>query len=526
MRRRSFLAASAVAVGAALARPALSQRMQRVVRFVPEGNLQNPDPIWTTTTVARNHGFMIWDLLYGQDSHGRPSPQMAAGHQVSDDRLTWRFTLRDNLIFHDGEKVRAQDCVPSILRWAKRRGLGQALLDRLDEIKAIDDRTFEVRLKRPYSLMLEAFGTDNCFIMPERIAKTDAFTQINEYIGSGPYRFVRDEWVSGSIAVYSRWDKYVPIASGRQDFTSGPKVANFDRVEWNIMPDPATAAAALQSGEVDWVQQPLADLLPVLRKAPGVKVAVNDHVGVLPLIAFNHLNPPFNNPKLRRALLPAVEQLSFLQAAMGDESELYHVPVGVFTPGLSMANDAGLEVLTGPRDVAKAKKLVAESGYNGERVVLMAPSDYPATQAICQVTRDLFEQVGLNVEYASMDWGTLVQRRASHEPVEKGGWSAFCTTYEGLAVATPASHYPIRGNGLQAWFGWPTSPKLEGMRDAWFDAPDVAAQRKICEQIQLTVWDEVPYIPLGQWFNPTAMRANLMDVVQAPFPIFWGARKA
>ena len=521
MQRRTFLAAGAAA---ALARPAIAQGNARLLRFVPEGNLQNPDPIWTTTTIARNHGFMIWDTLYGQNSRGRPSPQMAAGHEVSADRLTWRFTLRDGLLFHDGEPVRAQDCVPSILRWAKRRGLGQAMLARLDEMRVLDDKRFEIRLKRPYALMLEALGTDTCFIMPERISRTDPFTQIKEYVGSGPFRFVLNEWVSGAKAVYARWEKYQPI-NVAPEFTSGGKVANFDRVEWIIMPDPATATAALQQGEVDWVQQPLVDLLSVLRAAAGVKVLVNDTVGVVPMIAFNHIHPPFNNPKLLRALLPAVEQKEFVEAAMGAEPELYHVPAGVFTPGLPMANEAGLEVFTAPRDLALARRLVAESGYKGEKVVLMAPSDYPATQAICQVTRDLFQRVGLDVDYVSMDFGTLVQRRASREPVEKGGWSSFCTTYEGLSVATPASHFPIRGNGFDGWFGWPTSPRIEALRDAWFDAPDLAAQQKICQQIQLLVWQEVPYIPVGQWFIPTAMRTNLVDVVKAPFPIFWGARK-
>jgi len=524
MQRRTLLAAGAASAVTALARPAIAQGAARVLRFVPEGNLQNPDPIWTTTTVARNHAYLIWDTLYGETSKGLPTPQMVAGHELSEDRLTWRFTLREGLLFHDNEPVRAQDCVPSILRWAKRRGLGQAMLARLNDIRVLDDRRFEIRLKQPYALMLEALGTDSCFIMPERMSRTDAFTQITEYVGSGPYRFLRDEWVSGAKAVYARWDKYVPIA-GAPDFTSGGKVANFDRVEWIIVPDSATQAAALQQGEVDWVQQPLVDLLASMRAAPGVKVLVNDTVGVVPMIALNHVQPPFNNAKLRAALLPAVDQQQFLEAAMGSEPELYHLPAGVFTPGLPMANDAGMAVFTAPRDLALAKRLVAESGYNGEKVLLMSPSDYPALQALCQVARDLFQRLGLNVEYASMDWGTLVQRRTSREPVEKGGWSSFCTTYEGLSVATPASHFPIRGNGFDGWFGWPTSPRLEALRDAWFEAPDLAAQRAICEQMQLLAWQEVPFIPVGQWFYPTAMRTNLVDVVKAPYPIFWGARK-
>jgi peptide/nickel transport system substrate-binding protein len=156
---------------------------------------------------------------------------------------------------------------------------------------------------------------------------------------------------------------------------------------------------------------------------------------------------------------------------------------------------------------------------------LLSPADTPAVQALCQVARDLFEQAGMNVEYVSLDWAALQRRRASQEPAEQGGWSAFCTTYEGLALATPAGHAPLRGTGLAGWYGWPTSPRIETLREAWFEAPDLALQRAICAQIQLLVWEEVPYIPLGQWFNPTAMRSDLIDVVRAPFPVFWGARR-
>lgn len=523
MQRRTFLAGSAASIGSR-ARPAMAGEGTRVLRFVPQGDLPSPDPIWANTAVARNHGLMVWDTLYGLDHQGRPSPQMAAGHEVSDDRLSWRFTLRDQLVFHDGERVRAQDCVPSILRWAARRGLGKALLARLGDIRAIDDRRFEIRLKRPFPLMLEALGSDSCFIMPERIGRTSPSRQITEVIGSGPYRFVRDEWAGGSRAVYARWDRYVPIETP-PDFTSGGKVAQFGRVEWSIMPDPLAASAALIRGEVDWWETPLVDLLATLRGAEGVNVLHNDTVGVQAMIAVNHLHPPFDNPRLLRALLPAVDQGAFMATAMGSEPELYNLPCGVFTPGMPMASDAGLAVLTEPRDLDEARRLVGESGYGGERLVLMAPTDFPATQALCQVARDMFRRVGLTVDYVEMDWATLVARRASHARADHGGWSAFCTTYDGLSVATPASHAPLRGTGLEGWFGWPTSPRIEALREAWFDAPDRAAQRKVCDQLQLAVWDEVPYIPLGQWFSPTATRTTLTDIVPAPFPIFWGARK-
>jgi len=522
MRRRTLIAAATALP--LLPRPSLGQGASRILRFVPEGNLNNPDPVWTTTTVARNHGLMIWDMLFARDDSFAPQPQMVEAWETSADGLTWRFRLRDGLVFHDGVPVRGVDCIASIRRWAQRRPLGQTLLERAQEFSAPDDRTFVIQLKRPFGLMLDAF-TDSCFVMPERVARTDAFTQITEFVGSGPYRFIRDEWVSGSQAIYLRNEAYRP-RSEAPSFVAGGKVANFDRVEWKIMPDSATAAAALSNNEVDWVQQPQVDLLPLLRRNRQIRVAVNDRIGVIGMIALNHVQAPFNNQKLRQALLPALAQINFVTAALGSEPDLFRVPAGTFTPGMPMANDEAIETFTSPRDLERARRLVTESGYNNERVVLMAPGDYPHINALAMVTNDLFKRIGLNVEFAAMDWGTLVQRRTNKEPVDRGGWSAFCTTYEGLTVADPATHVPLRGNGPQGWFGWPTSPRMEALREQWLDAPDLDARKAIARQMQRLAFEEVPYIPTGQHFNPTAYRTSLQDIVPASFPIFWGVRKA
>jgi peptide/nickel transport system substrate-binding protein len=299
-----------------------------------------------------------------------------------------------------------------------------------------------------------------------------------------------------------------------------------DRVEWRIMPDPATAAAALQTGEIDWIEQPLADLLPLLRKSPGVRVETNNPFGVIGIVVFNHLLPPFDNPKLRRALLPAIDQSEYMAAVMGTDTSMYRTGVGAFALGSPLANTAGIEVLTGKRDIELAKRLVAESGYKGERVVLLSPSDYPSLQAIAQVTRDIYERVGLNVDYVSADWGTIISRRASKEPVERGGWNTFVTSAEGFNHANPVGNNMTRGLGVKGWFGWPTSPRLVSLRDAWLDAPDMAAQRQIAAEIQTTVWDEVPYIPVGQWFQPIAHRANVTGIIDGPSPFFWNVSKS
>ncbi len=529
MRRRDVLkgavATAATLSATRLARPAIAQGNARVLRFVPQADLANPDPIWTTATVAFNAGNMIFDTLYGIDDSLTSRPQMCAGHEVSSDELTWTFTLRDGLLFHDNEKVRAIDCTTSITRWWVKDPFGQYLASLTNEVKPLDDNRFQIRLKQPFRQMLYALGAEGAFMMPERMAKTPATQQIKEYVGSGPFRFLRDEWISGSHAAWAKNEKYVPRQEPPQYF-SGGKVVNFDRVEWLVQKDPATAAAALQTGEVDWVEQPLADLVPMLRRSPGVTAAVFDPLGALGVLAFNHLYPPFDNPALLRALLPAVDQQEYVEAAVGEQKDLGKYPAGFFTIGSPMANTAGLEALSGPRDIAKARQLVKESGYKGEKISLMSPTDQPLLTQLCQVTNSLFKAVGLNVEYQSMDWGTLVSRRAKMDPPDQGGWNSFCTTWAGLSVSNPGSSYPLRGNGKKGWFGWPTDPKLEALRVDWFNTSDLGGQKKVCEQMQLEAFHAIPFMPLGQVFYPTAFRNNLSGFVKCAAILFWGVRKS
>lgn len=519
MRRRELLKATPL-----LMAPALARAASLPLRFIPSANLSALDPIWTTALVAQAHGYLIYDTLYGIDAKGESRPQMCAGHSVSADELTWTFTLRDGLSFHDREKVLARDCVMSLRRWATRDSFGQQMVAAANEITATDDRRFQVRLKRPFRQMLYGFGARNCFMMPERVAKTPGSEQIKETIGSGPFRFLPGEWNSGAHAGYARFDEYVPRQEA-PSFYAGGKVANFERVEWIVQPDSATAAAALQKGEVDWIEQPLIDLCPMLRKSPDVLVKVNDPFGWQPIIGLNHLNPPFDNPKLRRALLPALDQKAFVAAVIGDQAELGHVPGGFFADGQPMATHAGLEVLTRPRDIGLAKRLVSEAGYHGETVVLLSPSDRPVYSAVSYVARDLFQKIGLTVDFQSMDWGSVITRRTSKNPADKGGWSAFITALDGVTVSNPGGNFALRGNGEKAWFGWPTDERLEALRDSWFDAPDLRSQKAIAEQVQLRAVEVLPYIPLGQIFQPTAFRSDIKDIVKAMYPLFWGVRR-
>src|SRR3954447_19826102 len=339
MRRRTFLAGSTAIVTASLGRRTAAQRSKsNVLRFVPAADLANPDPVWTTAGGAATHSYMIWDNLFGIDDALTARPQMLAGYETSPDELTWTFTLRDGLKFHDNEPVRAIDCTASIARWAVKNPLGQTLAARTHEMKPLDDKRFSIQLKQRFRQMTYAMGAGNLFIMPERMAKTPASEQIKEYVGSGPYVFKRDEWISGVGAAYQKFKDYVP----RQEppnYYAGGKVVHFDRVEWIDQSDPNTAVSALQTGEVDVIEAPLLDMVPLINQSPGCRVVNLDPFGSLAMMAFNYLQPPFDNPKLLRALLPAIDQEDFVRAWVGELLEYGRYPVGFFIAGGPMASD-------------------------------------------------------------------------------------------------------------------------------------------------------------------------------------------
>ncbi len=522
--RRTLLAASAT-----LAMPSLARGQgSRVLRFIPHADLSTLDPHWNTAYVTRNHGFMVFDTLYGMDSAYRATPQMVAGHVVEADGLRWTLTLRDGLRWHDGAPVLARDCVASLKRWGSRDTFGQALLSATDELSAPDDKRIVFRLKRPFPLLPDALAKPGVFMpamMPERLAATDAMTQVTEMVGSGPFRFLAAERVPGARAAYERFDGYVPRNDGVPDRTSGPKRVFLDRVEWTTVPDPATAAAALQRGETDWWDYASADLVPLLRRNASIKVDVPDPAGQIALLRMNHLQPPFDNPAVRRVVLAAVVQEDFLRAIMGDDTALWRTGAGMFTPGTPLSSDAGMEVLTGPRDMGRLRQALVEAGYRNERVALVVPTDFPNLKALADVGADLLRRLGMNVDYQATDWGTLLSRRAKKEPVEQGGWSLFFTFGAGLDQATPAANLMLRSNGASAWFGWPDDPAIERLRDAWFAAPDLAAQQRIARELQVRAFETVPYVPLGQYFQPTAYRTSLSGVLGG-FSTFWNVRKA
>jgi peptide/nickel transport system substrate-binding protein len=524
MKRRDFLAASAAVT---LARPAIAQGVKPLI-FVPQANLTSLDPVWTTATVTRNYAFLVFETLYGVDSKLNPHPQMAEGHVVEDDGKRWTIKLRDGLVFHDGQRVLARDCVPSLQRWMKRDAVGQILADRLDSLEAPDDRTLVFRLKKPFAALPFALARTQPsppVIMPARIATTDAFKQISEVVGSGPFRFEPSEYVSGSRAVFSKSTGYVP-RDEPADFTSGAKRALVERVEWRIVPDASTAANALQAGEIDWLESPLPDLLPLLRKNKNVVVDRLDQYGLYPVARFNSLQGPTANLGVRQAILTAIDPVEVMQAVMGEDASSYNAPVGAFLPGTLSASSAGMDRLGGRKAPDEIKAMLKAAGYNGEKVVLLHPTDQPFYDAMCQVVAATLQKIGITVDDQSMDFGTVVQRRASKEPIDKGGWSIFCASFPAVDYLNPLAIPAARGNGGKAWFGWPDDPKLETLHDQWLDSSDAAEQARIAGELQQEVLTYAPYVPLGQYFPPTAWRKTVTGQLKGPVPVFWNITKA
>jgi peptide/nickel transport system substrate-binding protein len=500
---------------------------QKTLRFIPQADLRSIDPIWTTAYVTRNFGYLVFDTLFALDKDFKPQPQMVDHWTASDDKLTYRFSLREGLKWHDGQPVRAADCVASIERWGKRDTLGQKLMEAIGEIRPVDDSTFEIKLKSPFPLILDALGklsSNVPFMMPERLAKTDAYQQIPEAVGSGPFKFVKEEWVPGNKAVFVKNTDYVPREEP-PSFASGGKFAKVDRVEWLYIPDTATAAAALNAGEADWYEQPPADLVPVFTANKDIVVATVDPLGNHGILRFNHIQPPFNNLKLREAVLNLMDQKDYMGAAAGDP-KYWKTCAALFGCGTPFETNAGAHDLLKAPNPAKAKQLIAESGYKGEKIVLLSATDQPIVHGQALVTLEALRKAGLNVELQANDWGTLITRRASKEPVDKGGWSIFHTWTSAPDFFSPAVNIPIRGNGEKAWFGWPTDPEMEALIDQWFKAPDLASQKKLATDIQVEAYgSNVPYVPTGQFVVPTAYRKNLDGIIVAPVVFAWNVEK-
>ncbi|TJZ85483.1 ABC transporter substrate-binding protein [Paracoccus hibiscisoli] len=517
-RVTATLLASTMLTGAAFAETTITAVMHSGLRVL--------DPIITTAHISRNHAYMIYDVLIAQDSEFQPQPQMA-DWTISDDGLTYVFTLREGLVFHDGAPVTATDAVASLNRWGERDAGGQVIMDRTESLEATDDRTITWTLTEAFVPMLDVLSKQSAlppFIMPARVAETPSDTAITEYVGSGPFRFVEAEFQPGLKVVYEKFDDYVP-RDEPADWMAGGKVVNVDRVEWVNMPDVQTAVNALSGGEIDYIEAMQVDLIPLLEGDPNIVVETREPTGMQTMTRMNFLHPPFDNVQVRQAAIKAITQEPVLAAMVGNP-EYYSVCGAILGCGTPLENATGTETLTGGGGADEARALLEEAGYDGTPVVLMAPTDMVALATQPVVISQMLREAGFQVELQPMDWQTLVTRRASQAAPAEGGWNIFITNWMVPEISNPISNPMLNGRGDDAWFGWPTDETIEALKEEFIDAPDADAQVAVAEEIQAHALENGLLIPLGQYTLPQARRTTITDMINSPVPVFWGVQKS
>lgn len=520
VRTLSFVTSFAAALACSV--PASAQTITAVLH----SPLRVLDPIITTAYMSRNHGYMVFDTLLATDGQNKIQPQMAEKWAVSDDGKTYTFTLRQGLKWHDGPPVKAEDCIPSIKRWAEQDKMGQILLSLIADMKVVDDRTFQVILKEPTDLVLRALSKPSgtpAFMMPKRIAETPSSQAIKEQIGSGPFKWVADEFKPGLRAVYEKNKDYVP-RSEPASFTAGGKVVNVERVVWVGMPDHMTAVNALLNGEIDYIEQVPYDLLPMVEGKKELKVEIIDKVGYQTMYRMNHMHPPFDNKLVRQAAMHAVGQEDVMKALVGNP-KYYKTCAALFGCGMPFESDTGKDMIV-PSNIDKAKALLKQAGYDGTPVLIMHPTDVAGLAAQPVVIAQALRKAGFTVNLQAMDWQTVVTRRAVMEPPAKGGWNMFSTNWSLLDIQDPLRAPPVATNGKQAWFGWPDVPALEELRQKFARSSDQAELKKLAGEIQRIATEEGVAPPLGQYYNVAAYRASLTGVPIEPIPLFWSVKKA
>lgn len=522
MSRFSLLAASAIV---ALAASGIGGASAQTLSVVMESRLSVLDPVISTSHQSRNHGYMIYDTLLALDAEGNIQPQMVDGWTVSDDGKVYTFTLREGLTWHDGAPVTAADCVASIERWAKIDRMGIALTPFITSIEAVDERTFTVSQSIASDLILTAFSKPAgvpLFIMPERIAQTPTNEPVSEYIGSGPFRFIAEAFEPGAKVVYEKFENYVPRSEPASGLAGG-KVVHVDRVERIEMNDPLTSVNALINGEIDYLETVPFDLLPMVQSAEDVKVETVDPIGYQTSFRFNHLHPPFNNRLVRQAAVYAIGQEAPLQTQIGNP-DYYSTCAAVFGCGLPLESDE-LSDMVIPSNIERAKELLAEAGYSGEKVVILQATDIPMIASMPLVMAQQLREAGFNVDVQAMDFMTLLSRRSNRGSVEEGGWSIFVTTWHNTEIADPIRSFTTTANGADAWAGWPDVPAVTEASKEYVAATDDATRKEIAAKIHRLALEEGVITPIGKITKPTGYRANVSGILQSPAPVFWNIAK-
>ena len=502
---------------------------QTTLRFVPQADLRILDTAWTTAAITRNHGYLVYEPLFSYDSKNEPKPQAVESWTASQDGLTWTFTLRPGMTFSDGSPITAKDAVASLERWSKRKASGSTMRARMNAIGVKDDKTFEITFKERFGLVLEtlADAIQPTFVLRAKDAEADPFTQIQfkEVIGSGPFTFVAEEWVPGSKAVYKKNAGYKPRTEAPDGFWGG-KTAKLDRIEWIYIPDANTQVQALIRGEVDVIEIPAVDLLPLLKKTPGIKVEVMDKLGSQGFFMVNAQAAPLDKPEIRQALALVVDQSQFLTATIGD-SAYEKVCFSIMACGSPNESSAGAADYT-KANIAKAKELLKKGGYAGEPVVLLDPTDQHILHQMAVVMAQFMRDAGINVDLQANDWSAVVTRSARGDKPGPGspGWHMHPSWAPARVVSSPLTATQLRAPcNTTTFVPAPCDQELEARKNKFYSAATLPERKAAMDALQQRFYEVMPYVVTGQFLAPKAWRDTVSGVVNASEFVFWNVEK-
>lgn len=497
------------------AKPAAARKGPSVLRVVPHAPLVLLDPTWTSIYITRNHGYMIYDTLFALDAEGKPRPQMVDTWTTSPDGLTWTFKLRDGLKWQDGTDVTADDCIASLKRWAVRGGFGQVLFYYIDALSAPDAKTIQMKLKSPYeyvTYVLAQLSSYVPFMLPKRVVDIDPAKPIDDYTGSGPFIFKKDEFVPGQKSVYVKNTAYVP-RSEPSSWAAGGKDVKVDRIEWINIPDPAARVRALIDNKVDYLEEVSPKLVGRLERNKNVVVGRTGPDPFVAMARFNHLAPPFDKVEIRRAAMMAMSQTESMKDAIGPQ-KYWHTCYSVFPCNSPLTTEIDSDFFK-QATLDSARKALQAAGYDGTPVVLLNAVDIPVVAELVKVAADRLRKIGMKVQIDNTDWATMANRRAS-----KTGWSLFLTFWSGVDLKDP-SHIAFSGDPQNGWFGWPSDTELEAQRRAFVQTQNPVEQKAIAAKIQQRMWAIGASAYLGEFYLPIAYRKNVEGAIVAPVQFYW-----
>lgn len=529
--RRSLLQAG-VATGTALSFPSVLRSQTtlastQAVRMVKSGDLGVFDPMISSYYITADHGSAIYDTLFALDSRMTPQPQMVGNWGVSDDKKTYTFVLRDGLGWHDGTPVTAGDCVASIRRWVEVASGGQLIKALATDISKKDDKTFTIALKEPLGLLIEILATltPPClFIMREKDANTPSTDPVTANIGSGPFTFNQELARPGASFTYDRNERYVPRREA-SDGLAGRKVVKVDRVIWDNIADQQTALAALQTGEIDYLESVPMDLLPVLEGNPDIALQVLNQGGFVRYLRINFLQKPFNNLKARHALLYLIDQ----EAAMRTSSppEYIKTVTSLFGTKTAYINDENTGWFKKGGDPEKAKELFQEAGYAGEKVVIVQVTNIAWMSNVAQYVAHTLRKIGVNAEPNPTDWGAVTARLDNKGSVDEGGWSIYPTADVDFAMGDVLGNPIFLANGDKAWYGWPHNDEYEALYARWATVATLEERQSLAREMQRVWWGFVGSVYLGATTLPVARRASLTGLIGMPVIVpMWNMQKS